>query len=106
MLALKHRSHVSIARTLGPSRRLQSAYDGKNDGDVQRWKKISVTQGGFDGVLQESDLFGVSVTALGDIDGDGSDDMAVGARLDNDGGDDRGAVWMLFLHSNCTVKRH
>lgn len=106
MLELKYRSHASITRTLRPSRRLQSADDGKSDGDVQGWKKISVTQGGFDGVLQELDVFGRAVTTLGDLDKDGIDDMAVGAQHDNDGGSNRGAVWILFLHSNRTVKGH
>jgi hypothetical protein len=34
--------------------------------------------------------------ALGDVDGDRTMDLAVGAMLDDDGGLNRGAVWMLF----------
>ena len=34
---------------------------------------------------------------MGDLDGDGAVDLAVGAREDDDGGTDRGAVWILFL---------
>ena len=30
--------------------------------------------------------------------------MAVGARLDDDGGTDRGAVWILFMNTDGTVK--
>jgi len=37
------------------------------------------------------------VTALGDLDQDGIVDMAVGAFVDDDGGTNRGAVWVLFL---------
>ena len=41
------------------------------------------------------------MASLGDLDGDGVGDLAVGARLDDDGGNppeaDRGAVWVLFL---------
>jgi hypothetical protein len=33
--------------------------------------KISSTQGGFTGSLNDGDLFGTSVTSLGDLDGDG-----------------------------------
>ena len=32
--------------------------------------------------------------------------MAVGAHGDDDGGSDRGAVWILFLNSDGTVKAH
>lgn len=38
----------------------------------------------------------ISDTA-GDLDGDGVGDLAVGAVRDDDGGGDRGAVWLLFL---------
>ena len=34
---------------------------------------------------------------LGDLDGDGVVDLAVGAWHDDDGGFDRGSVWILFL---------
>jgi hypothetical protein len=46
------------------------------------------------------------MTSLGDLDGDGVGDLAVGADLDDDGGLDRGAVWILFLNPNGTVKSH
>lgn len=50
-------------------------------------------------------MFGEALAAL-DLDGDGFMDLAVGAILDDDGGDARGAVWMLLLHANGTVKAH
>ena len=37
------------------------------------------------------------MTSLGDLDGDGAGELAVGASWDDDGGPDRGAVWVLFL---------
>jgi hypothetical protein len=77
-----------------------------SDGTVKGYQKISDTDGGFAGVLNDVDEFGESVGALGDLDNDGVEDLAVGARLDNDGGSDRGAVWILFLNSNGTVKSH
>ena len=67
-------------------------------------QKISDTQGGFNGILDNDDRFGRSVTSIGDFDGDGVRDLAVGARADDDGGLDRGAVWILFLNSDGTVK--
>ncbi len=74
------------------------------DGTVKCHQKISDTQGDFTGILDDADLFGYSVASLGDLDGDGVGDLAVGAPLDDDGGHNRGAVWMLFLNTNGTVK--
>jgi hypothetical protein len=76
------------------------------DGSVKAHQKISDTQGGFSGVLDDGDLFGGSVCGLGDLDGDGIVDLAVGAPDDDDGGSNRGAVWILFLNVNGTVKSH
>jgi hypothetical protein len=77
-----------------------------NDGTVNEHQKISDTEGNFSGDLDDADRFGVSVTSLGDLDGDEVPDLAVGARWDDDGGDARGAVWMLFLNTDGTVKSH
>ena len=76
------------------------------DGTVKSHQKISSTEGGFTGVLDNHDLFGRSVTSLGDLDDDGVVDLAVGAARDDDGGADRGAVWLLFLNADGTVKSH
>jgi hypothetical protein len=76
------------------------------DGTLKSHQKISDTEGGFSGMLDDGDWFGTVVTALGDLDGDGVGDLAVGAADDDDGGVDRGAVWVLFLNSNGTVKSH
>ncbi|UCF04731.1 MAG: FG-GAP repeat protein [bacterium] len=77
-----------------------------SDGTVKSHQKISSTQGGFTGVIDNSDKFGNGLTALGDLDGDGVTDLAAGAWLDDDGGTNRGAVWILFLNSDGTVKSH
>ena len=73
-------------------------------GTVKSFQKISDTQGGFNGVLHDREYFGFSVTSLGDLDGDTVPELAVGAQLDDDGGENRGAVWVLFLNNNGTVK--
>ena len=67
------------------------------NGTVKAHQKISDTQGGFTGNLDDSDSFGRSAASLGDLNGDGRNDLAVGAYKDDDGGFDRGAVWVLFL---------
>jgi hypothetical protein len=75
-------------------------------GTVLSEKKISDTQGNFLSVLDNDDDFGSSVTALGDLDGPaGASDLAiaVGAAFDDDGGVDRGAVYILFLNAAGTV---
>jgi len=74
------------------------------DGTVKDFQKISDTAGGFLGVLASSDGFGVSVAGVGDLDGDGVEDIVVGALGDEDGGANRGAVWVLFLNTDGTVK--
>ncbi len=75
-----------------------------SDGTVKSEQKISGTEGGFGGMLDPGDLFGSAVAPLGDLDGDGVADLAVGARWDDDGGDRQGAVWILFLNADGTVK--
>jgi len=65
------------------------------DGRVHRWRKISDLFGGFTGRLEDRDGFGISVGDVGDLDGDGIVELSVGAFLDDDGGVDRGAVWLV-----------
>jgi len=60
-------------------------------------QKISDTEGDFAGILDNNDNFGISVTSLGDLNGDWITDIGVGATGDDDGGESRGAVWILFL---------
>jgi len=75
----------------------------KPDGTVKGQQRISALEGGFGGHLDPGDLFGVSVAAAGDLDGDGIVDLAVGASGDDDGGSSSGAVWILFLQPDGTV---
>ncbi|MCH8903430.1 MAG: FG-GAP repeat protein [Bacteroidetes bacterium] len=73
------------------------------DGTVKSHQKISSTDGGFSGVLDINDWFGSDVDTIGDLDGNGVVDLAVGARMDDDGGLERGAVWILFMKNDGTV---
>ena len=67
---------------------------------------ICGAQGNFTGELDDGDNFGASVSGLGDLDGDAVPDLAVGVPSDDDGGTNRGAVWVLFLNVDGTVKGH
>ncbi len=73
-------------------------------GTVKASTKISNGNGGFPSVLATSDLFGVRTCGIGDLDGDGVEDAVVAASFTNDGGPDRGAIYVLFLNTNGTVK--
>ena len=74
------------------------------DGTVKTSTKISDTAGGFTGQLDDSDGLGRSVCKLGDLDNDGVNDIAVGAVNDDDGFTDAGAMWIMFLNSDGSVK--
>ncbi len=76
------------------------------DGTTKGFQKISATEGNFNGDIDISDFFGIGVNAAGDLDGDGVPDLAVGAFNDDDGANQAGAVWLLFLNADGTVKSH
>ena len=42
----------------------------KSDGTVKDYQKISNSSGGFSGVLDDFDYFGLSVSSVGDLDND------------------------------------
>ena len=65
---------------------------GHSSAQVLSHQKISDTQGGFAGTLDDVDTFGNGAAPLGDLDGDGVTDLAIGARFDDDGGLNRGAL--------------
>ena len=83
--------------------------DSNSDGSVDSTSVIndSTTNGP---TLADSDQFGWSVANIGDLDGDGVNDLAVGANLDDmdengvaDEGDNRGAVHILFMNTDGSV---
>jgi len=70
--------------------------------------RITENYGGFNGtMLDYNDEFGCSLEGIGDLDRDGIQDLAVGAGKDDDGpagSFDRGALYVLFLNADATVK--
>jgi hypothetical protein len=73
------------------------------NGTVKNSQKIAHNTGGGP-ALADADVFGIGVASLGDLDGDGVTDMAVGALFDDTGGAGRGAVYVLFLNASGTAK--
>lgn len=54
-------------------------------------------------LARDFDGFGHSLAAPGDLNGDGWTDLVVGAPFDDDGGSDRGALWIFQLDSEAQV---
>jgi hypothetical protein len=71
------------------------------DGTVRNFEKTSSTQGGFPGTIGDQDLFGYSFAPLGDLDGDGIPDLAIGARQSTGGG----KIWIALLDPDGTVRQ-
>ena len=68
----------------------------RSDGTADSAKNVKIASGTSGGpTLANGDAFGSSVASLGDLDGDGVTDLAVGARDDGTGGSARGAVDVL-----------
>lgn len=74
-----------------------------SDGTVGSYQKISMSAGGFTGAIDSADDFGFVVSGIGDLNGDGNEDITVSERANDNGGTDRGAFYVLFLNSNGTV---
>ena len=66
--------------------------------------KIENNSGGLVANLQSGDRFSRDHDQAGDINGDGIIDLVVGARSDDDGAIDAGAVYILFMNTDGTVQ--
>ncbi len=69
-------------------------------------QKINETNGNFTGSLSNEGVFGTDIANLGDLDGDGVNDFAIGASSSSTQGYRQGEVWILFLNSDGTVKEN
>jgi len=65
--------------------------------------KIENGSGGLVADLDSGDRFARDHDAIGDVNGDGVIDFVIGARSDDDGGVDAGAVYILFMNTDGSV---
>ncbi len=75
------------------------------NGQIRQANKIGGPGGAFAGTLENGDRFGLSVALVGDIDGDGVHEFAVGAPGDDDGGPNTGAVYLLSITGDGRIVR-
>ncbi|MCK9481736.1 MAG: FG-GAP-like repeat-containing protein [Bacteroidia bacterium] len=75
------------------------------DGQVIGERRLSDTTPTFQH-LNNLDRFGISVTNIGDIDGNGYDDIAVGAPFQNISSSDNGSVYIILLEKDGKVKSY
>ncbi len=74
-----------------------------NDGSVKSTVQIDGTT--LNGpTLIDGDLYGSSVASLGDLDGDGITDLAVGAPGSDVAGTDRGTLFIHLMNSDGSIK--
>jgi len=74
------------------------------DFTVKAAQKIGNGIGGLQATLNADDNFGHSLVGPGDLDGDGIPDLITSSNLSDNGGEDLGELYYLFLNADGTVK--
>ncbi len=72
------------------------------ENEIKSHTVITTGQSGFEPVLKENSCFGSSIARLGDLDGDGVTEIAVGSM---GLGKQRGGVFILYMNKDGTVKK-
>ena len=75
-----------------------------SNGSIKKSQLLTVGNGGYTGTVNVNDYWGVGMAGIGDLDKDGIPDMAIGSREDDDGGPNRGAIWIFYMNRNGTIK--
>jgi hypothetical protein len=73
-------------------------------GQEQEFFRIAAGEGGFQPSLGDGAEFGASIVVLGDVNGDGVEDLAVGSPGDDTSGPDAGAIWVLLMTEDGRVQ--
>ncbi len=73
---------------------------------MKYYSKINDVLGGFDEELKFGDKFGASVANIGDLDGDGIQDIAVGTYSSNYEETNDGIIYILFLNEDGMTKSY
>ncbi|MFZ4800096.1 MAG: T9SS type A sorting domain-containing protein [Bacteroidia bacterium] len=68
-----------------------------SNGTVKSIKRIDNNATNFSGILKDGDNFGSGLSGGFDLDGDFKNDLLVGALRTDDGGTDKGAIYLLSL---------
>jgi hypothetical protein len=74
-----------------------------SEGLIIQAQRITTGSAGFPAMLAAGDRFGSAVADVGDLNGDGTHDLAVGATGDDSLGADSGAVWIVYLNPDGSV---
>ncbi len=78
----------------------------KPDATVKDWQVITEGFGGLEADLRAGDQFGVDVGGIGDLDGDGTNDLAVGMWKRDGLATDDGGVLILFMQPDGNVRAY
>ncbi len=76
------------------------------DGRVEDWQVVTEGFGDLAANLRAGDQFGVDVTGLGDLDGDGTPDLAAGMWKRDGVSEAEGGVLVMFLRPDGTVRSY
>src|ERR1017187_2943980 len=73
--------------------------------NFENFQKVSAISGNLGVSLAAGASLGSRIANIGDLDGDGIPDIAIASPGDNDGGPTRGAMYILFMKNDGTVKK-